>query len=189
MHRPVQLKKIIGFILFFVVFVLSITMTARAAGTIQLENMQKQENPSFTRITLTFSSLPEYKVNRSGQRLDLLLDSVQISSELHKLPEDESVVKILLAEKPQQLLVSLLLRRPPKQVMTESLNDPSRVVMDIYWEADEGTRPGVAFRIADMPAKKAGRRAAHFQRQSPWEGHWNEFFRDYRSYWTLQLPD
>ena len=188
MHRPVQLKKIIGFILFFVVFVLSITMTARAAGTIQLENMQKQENPSFTRITLTFSSPPEFKVNRSGQRLDLLLDSVQISSELHKLPEDESVVKILLAEKPQQLLVSLLLRRPPKQVMTESLNDPSRVVMDIYWEADEGTRPGVAFRIADMPAKKAGRRAAHFQRESPWEGHWSDFFRDYRSYWTLQLP-
>lgn len=188
MQRPVQLKKIIGVILFILVFFLSITMTARAAGTIALEDMQKQENPSFTRITFNFSSLPKYTLNYSGQRVDLLLEDVQLSPKLHKLPEDETVVKILLAERHQQLLASLLLRRPPKQVVAEPQKDSKLVVLNIYWEADEGTRPSVAFRIADMPPKKAGRRAANFQRQSPWKDHWNEFFRDYRSYWTFQLP-
>ncbi|MCW8858659.1 MAG: hypothetical protein OQK97_03015 [Deltaproteobacteria bacterium] len=188
MQRPVQIKKTIGFILFILLFFLSITMTAKAAESITLNSMQKQESPSSTRIIFNFPALPKFTTEHSGQRVDLLLDDVQLSPSLHQLPEDETVVKILLTEKPQQLMVSLLLRRAPKQVVTESQVDPSRLVMDIYWEADEGARPSVAFRIADMPPKKAGRRAAQFQRESPWEGHWNEFFHDYRSYWKLQLP-
>jgi len=80
------------------------------------------------------------------------------------------------------------LRRPPKQVVTESKDKPARIIMDLFWEGESGARPGVAFRIADMPARKAGNEAQKFQLDSPWDGRWREFFSDYRSYWKLKLP-
>lgn len=188
MQRPVQLKAIIGFILFFVLFLFSITQTARAAETATLTGMEKQENPNHTRIVLRLSGLPQFTSEQSGQRVDLTLDDVQVSPGLRKLPEDERVIKILLAQKHRQLVVSLLLRQPPKQVVTETQRNPDQIVMDIYWESNDGARPSVAFRIADMPPKKAGRRAAQHQRKSQWKGRWYDFYRNYRSDWKLQLP-
>jgi len=188
MQRPVQLKSIIGCILFFVLFLLSITQSVRAAETVTLTSMEKQENPNHTRIVFRLSALPVFSSEQSGQRVDLLLDDVQVSPKLRKLPEDERVIKVLLAQKPRRLLVSLLLRQHPQQVVTETQRNPDQIVMDIYWESDTGVRPGVAFRIADMPPKKAGRRAAQYQRKSPWQGRWYDFYRYYRSDWKLQLP-
>lgn len=188
MQRPVHIKTIIGSILFFVLFFLSITLTVRAAEAATLLAMDKQENPNHTRIIFQLSDLPEFTTDRSGQRISLKLKQVEAAADLHDLPEDEAVVKILLAQKHEELLVSLLLRRPPQQVYTETQTGPNRIVMDIYWAADESSRPAVAFRISDMPPKKAGRRAARFQRKSPWDGRWYDFYRSYRSDWKLDLP-
>lgn len=188
MRHPIHVVKIFWLLLLLLFFLLSVTMTVRAAEPVTLLEMVKQENPGSTRIILKFSSLPKFSAADSGQRLDLLLGNVQLSPGLHTLPEDENIVKILLAEKKKELLVSILLRRSPKSITTESKQDPARIVMNIFWDADESTRPSVAFRISDMPPRKAGRRASKFQQQSPWEDRWDEFFRDYRTYWKLELP-
>lgn len=188
MQRPLQVKTIIAFILFFLLFFLSAALTARAAEKSTLTGMAKQENPNHTKMTFTFSALPKYETQRSGQRVDLTFDDVQVDPQLKRLPEDETVVKILLAQKRKQLLTSILLRRTPKEVVIEAQRNPDRIVMDIYWEGDDSARPAVAFKIADMPPKKAGRRAARFQRKSPWEGRWYDFYRHYRSDWKLNLP-
>ena len=188
MLQPAQRVKVFGLLLFLQVFFMSVTMIAQAVVPIIMLDIQKQENLSYTRITFNFSTLPRFAMEHSGQRADLLLSDVQLSPQLHNLPEDDKVVKFLLAQKQHELMVSILLRRIPKQIITESKNNPPRVVMDIYWEADKGTRPGVAFRIADMPPRKAGKRASRYQRESPWKDRWDEFFRDYRTYWQLKLP-
>lgn len=60
--------------------------------------------------------------------------------------------------------------------------------MDLYWEGESSARPGVAFRITDMPARKAGKKATDFQKESPWAGRWREFFSEYRTFWKLKLP-
>ena len=188
MQHPFQILKAIGLLLLLVLFFLSVSMTAQAAEKITLKNMQKVENPDFTRITLTLSALPKFSSEHSGQRADLLLTGVDLDSALHQIPEDERVVKILTAKKRQDLLVSILLRRNPEQIVTESKQNPAQIIMDIYWTSDETTRPSVAFRISDMPPKKAGRRASKYQLESPWKDHWNEFFRQYRTFWKLDLP-
>lgn len=188
MRHPIQIVKIIGLLLLLLLFLMSMTMTVQAEDSITLLDMQVQENPSYTRITFDFSALPKFSVDHSGQRAELLLSNVQLSPELRNLPEDEKVVKILLVEKRQELVVSVLLRRHPKQVTTESTQNLPQVVMDIFWDNDAIARPAVTFRIADMPPRKAGRRSAQFQQESPWKDRWNEFFRDYRTYWQLELP-
>ena len=189
MQRPFALKKLIGFVLFMMLFLLSIKSTANAAEPVLLKTMEKQENPGHTRIVLGFSGLPEFDSEHSGQRIDLLLKGVKPSPQLQQLPEDENVVEILLAQQQrQQLMVSVLLRRPPQRVIAASKPNPDRIELDIYWQEDSASRPAVAFQIAGMPPRKAGRQASRFQRRSPWEGRWKQFFQEYRQDWSVELP-
>lgn len=188
MQRPLEIKKLIGFVLFVVLFLLSIKSSANAAEPVLLNTIEKQEDPGHTRIVLAFSGLPEFRSEHSGQRLDLVLAEVEPSPRLQTLPEDENVVKILLAEQKQQLMVSILLRRPPQRVIAASHPNPDRIELDIYWQEDGVSRPAVAFQIAGMPPRKAGRKASSYQRRSPWEGRWKQFFREYRQDWSVELP-
>ena len=188
MRHPIQIMKIIGLLLLLLLFFMSVTMTVQAAEEITLLDIQKQETSGNTRIIFDFSVLPKFIMEDFGQRVDLLLSNVQLSPKLHNLPEDENIVKVLLAEKKHELMVSVLLRRSPKQVITESQQNPPRLTMNVSWNDDQSARPAVAFKIADMPPRKAGRRAAKFQQESPWKDRWDEFFRIYRTYWTLELP-
>ena len=175
MRHPIHIVKIVWLLLLLLLFLMSVTMTARAAEAVALKQMVKEETPSRTRITLELSDLPKFSTVDSGQRLDLLLSNVQLSPDLHRLPEDERIVKILLAEKKEELQLSILLRRPPKNIITEPKQNPARIMINIYWDANESTRPSVAFRIADMPPRKAGRRASKFQQESPWKDNWDNF--------------
>ena len=188
MRHPVNAVKTIWLLLLLLLFLLSVTMTVRAAEPATLVAMMKQESSGKSQITLKFSSLPKFTTADSGQRFDLRLGNVQPSPKLQTLLEDEKVVKVLLEKKKDELLISVLLRRPPKNITTESTQDPARIVINIFWDADKSTRPSVAFRIAGMPPRKAGRRASKFQQLSPWEDRWDEFFSDYRTYWKLKLP-
>ncbi len=188
MQHPIRIVKIIGLLLFLLLFFMSVTITVQAADPITLLTMQKEERPGFTRMTFELSTLPRFTLEASGQRVDLLFGNVKPSPKFRTLPEDEKIVKVLLREKKQELLMSILLRRLPKKVATESKQSPPRVIVDIYWDADEVARPAVAFKISNMPPRKAGRRAARFQQESPWKDHWDKFFRDYRTYWKLELP-
>lgn len=188
MSYPSQIVKIFAVQLFLILLFLSSGLTVRAAEKVALTGMQKQEKIGSTRITLLFSELPDFKIEHNGQRVDLLLKNVRLSNQLRKLPEDETVVKILLAQKYQDLLTSILLRRPPTQVVTESKDQPARIVLDLFWEGESDARPGIAFRITDMPARKSGAKAKDFQKESPWDGRWRQFFSEYRTFWKLQLP-
>ncbi len=188
MRQPIQIVKTIAIFLLLLLFFLSAAITVQAAGSVSMLDLQKVENPDYTRITFTFSELPKFTSEHSGQRVDLLLTNVKLGSGLRTLPESERVVNFMMAEKREELLVSILLRRHPQQVVTEVKQDPPRLVMDILWDVADSSRPAVAFRIADMPPRKAGRRAAKLLQESPWQGHWNDFFRDYRTYWKMDLP-
>ncbi len=187
MKRPGSILRWLGLLLFLLLFFISAATTVQGASQITLTSMEKQESLNRTRITLSFSDLPNFEIDHSGQRVDLLLLDVRVSAKLRRLPEDETVVKILLAQKYRDLMTSFLLRRPPAQVHTESLRNPARVVIDLYWQEDQSSRPGVAFRIADMPPRKAGKKAQDYAKESPWKDRWLDFFRDYRTDWKLNL--
>ncbi len=153
-----------------------------------LENMTKQESPSQTRISLGLSELPVFKVTPTGQRIDIVLKETTSSDTLRQLPEDETIVNITLAEKSGELIVSILLRQPPRQVTTASQEDPARLNLDVFWQESDAIRPGVAFSIAGMPPRKAGRRASAYQKRSAWEDDWKRFFADYHQDWQVELP-
>mgnify|MGYP001330006292 CR=1 FL=1 len=188
MNSPSQVCKIFGFLLLLLLLFSSSIFTVQAAGKVTLTSMEKKEEIGRTRINLFFSRLPEFEISSSGQRLDLLLKDVWVSNKLRSLPADETVVEIIFAQKQRDLLTSLLLRQPPQEVISESKNNPPRIELELLWEGDTTARPGLAFRISDMPVRKAGKKARQYQQDSPWNGRWRAFFSEYHTDWKLQLP-
>ncbi len=150
-----------------------------------LVEMGKQEGLGSTRFSMMFKSLPEFSSEHSGQRLDILLSGTKVSDQLLRLPEDETVVKILLAEKGDDLLVSLLLRRPPKQIVSKSTQSPAQIDFDLYWDSARGSRPAVAFRIEGIPGRKDGRKVRVDREFPSWRENWRQIFQADLTPWTL----
>jgi outer membrane protein assembly factor BamD (BamD/ComL family) len=187
MKQP--LVHIKWFIWLLLILLFSILSIVPAQASLSLTKMTKEESPYQTKLIFGLSSMPKFELKHSGQRVDLLLSDAGIATNLHNLPEDQTIIKVLLAKKHDDLMISLLLRRLPEQVVAESKNNPPRIEMDLYWSGDDkSTRPGVAFRIDDMPPRKAGKKASNFQKSSPWDDDWMSFFREYRSLWQLEMP-
>jgi hypothetical protein len=179
-------KKIIGVGLFLLLFFLSLALPAKAATTVT--GIQKQEDPSRTRVSVMLSQQTDFSVDSSGQRIELRLDGAGSDPTLQTLPEDGTVVRMTLIRRHNDLVVSMLMRRTPRHVSAEALENPARIVLDLEWVGEEAVRPGVAFRITDVPPRRGGSVALRSQQQSPWEGNWLEFFRNYRSDWNIRIP-
>lgn len=179
-------KKIIGIGLFLLLFFLSLALPAKAATIVT--GIQKQEEPNHTRVTVMLSQRTEFGIDSSGQRIDLLLAGTGSDPTLRTLPEDGTVVRTTLIRRHNDLVVSLLMRRIPERVSAEALDNPPRILIDIEWVGDDAARPGIAFRLADVPSRRGGSAAPRLQTQSPWDNNWLEFFRDYRSPWNIHIP-
>jgi hypothetical protein len=179
-------KKIIGVGLFLLLFFLSLALPAKAATTVT--GIQKQEDPSRTRVSVMLSQQTDFSVDSSGQRIDLRLSGVGSDPTLQALPEDGTVVRMTLIRRHNDLVISMLMRRTPRRVSAEALENPARIVLDIEWVGTDAVRPGVAFRITDVPPRRGGAVAQRLQQQSPWEGNWREFFRSYQSDWNIRIP-
>lgn len=178
-------KKSLGICLLLLLFFLSAAFPVRADTV--LSSIQKQEDPRRTRITLVMSQATEFRVDSSGQRIELILKGAGAAPTLRALPEDGTLVRMTLTRRHQDLVVSLLMRRTPEHITTETLDDPTQILVDIHWLADGVVRPGIAFRVADLPPRRAGVAASRFEQQSPWDGRWLEFFRHYRTVWKLSV--
>ena len=179
-------KKIIGIGLFLLLFFLSMALPAKGATTVT--GIQKQEDPSRTRVTVMLSQPVDFSLDSSGQRIDLRLSETDSDPTLQALPEDGTVVRMTLIRRHNDLVVSALLRRTPRHVSAETLENPARIVVDIEWVGDDAIRPGIAFRITDVPPRRDGSAALRSHQQSPWDGNWLDFFRDYRSNWDIRIP-
>lgn len=164
---------------------LSGLLSAYAAQRPVLLELQKQEGLSSTRISLIFDRVPEFSSEHSGQRLDILLFNASVSAGLSRLPEDETVVKILLAQKGNDILTSLLLRRPPKQIVSKSNENPARIDFDLYWDSARGSRPAVAFRIEGIPGLKGGRKLRDERVFPPWHENWQALFKADLTPWEI----
>src|SRR6056297_2385561 len=132
-------KKIIGIGLFLLLFFLSMALPAKGATTVT--GIQKQEDPSRTRVTVMLSQPVDFSLDSSGQRIDLRLSETDSDPTLQALPEDGTVVRMTLIRRHNDLVVSILMRRTPRRVSAETLENPARIVVDIEWVGDDASRP------------------------------------------------
>ncbi len=172
------------FTFFIAIGYLLLSLPAGAAE-VSLQRMAKEEGLGSARLLFELSSLPAYRLQRSGQRVDLFFSGTVVDPSLLLLPGDETVVKVLLARHEKDLMVSFLLRRPPVRMMATSLRNPDRIAVDLFWD-EGGARTAIAFRVAGLPGRSGDGVVGAPRHSSPYEGRWESFFSEYRT--PLQIP-
>jgi len=153
-----------------------------------LEKMAKQDSLVSSRIILNFSTLPEYRIVPSGQRVDLFFRNTKAAPSLNLLAEDDKIVKILLATTSNEFMVSLLLRQVPANVSATVNQTAGALELELFWQQFNGNRPAIAFRISGLPSRQAGTSSILPLLKSDYKGRWHEFFNDYRAPHHMDLP-
>lgn len=159
------------------------------AGTAPLLNrMTKEDSLASSRVLLDFSTLPEYRIEPSGQRIDLFFSDASAAPTLHLLPEDDKIVKILLARSQKELMVSLLLRQIPANVTVAANQATTTVELELFWQEAGGSRPAIAFRISGLPSRQSSTSSSQSMIKSKFRGQWQKFFSEYQTPLLMDLP-
>ncbi len=170
--------------------------SVRAADTPPvLTGIEASGTPASTRLVLDFNRIPNYRLKRSGQKIEIRLAGTVAGDGIRRLPEDDKIVKVLLARDRDSLIVSCLLRRIPGNVVATPDIRLHRLYVDIRWNKDSGVRPAIVFDLPGMPGfrKKGVELKTSGAASSVWSGNWRGFLRashtpvfiDVRPRWTF----
>ncbi len=164
------------------------TQQAMADTAPLLDRMTKEDSLTSSRIILEFSTLPEYRIEPSGQRIDLFFSDASAAPTLHLLAEDDKIIKILLARSPKELMVSLLLRQVPANLTLAATDTTATIELELFWERAGGSRPAVAFRISGLPSRQTRTSSSLPLRKSAYSGQWRKFFSEYQTPMLMDVP-
>ena len=159
----------------------------RAEEPVVLQAIERRQDLASTVLTLRFSELPGYEVNSGGQRVDINLLGDVVADDLGPLPEDERIIKVLLAGHRKGLLVSFLFRSPPARVSLEKNGAKKELEVDCLWDEPHGARPGMAMYIKGMPVPRKDGTASISGLNSRFSRDWNTLYA-YSSPLLLKIP-
>ncbi len=143
-----------------------------------LQKIDKQDEVNVTRLILKFNKVPEFEVTTSGQKLEIELKQTVPGSEMIFPVEDERLVRTLIGQGKDKLMVSFLLRRPPYFVNTAKELRTGLVTIDVHWrDAQNAMRPAIARKLPGQVSRVGGvgRRGIN----SEYRGDWLRFFEEY----------
>lgn len=174
-------------ILLTILLLLLAVAPATAETTESLRRISCDSSPGVAHLSIQFTGRPKASFSVSGQRLNIMLKNTTVAADLPPLPEDETVVRTLLSSDRSDLVISVLLRRVPKQVSVRT--QPHQFTYDIYWEGPESMRPGIAFDLKGMPVRRgpADLELAQGEPRGHYHGSWHDFFRSYTTPLHLQV--
>ncbi|HKL26741.1 MAG TPA: hypothetical protein VJ910_10990, partial [Desulfuromonadales bacterium] len=163
----------------FIIIILSLlAWPFSAMAETRLMQVERGDSLDSLRLKFTFNEIPDYEIEESGQRVDVILKNTVPSPDLRTLKEDGRLIKVIFAQKTKDLVVSLLLRQVPARALIQPKASPSRLLLDLFWEQNPG-RPAIAFRIAGLPTPRAEAATAEVRPASRYAGQWQQFFKDY----------
>jgi tetratricopeptide (TPR) repeat protein len=136
---------------------------ASGADTVTLLQITKNDSPADSRIFLHFSDLPAYRLEASGQRIDLIMRNVTFDQAFKILPEDRTIVMMEQQRDGEETILTFLLRRPPHKLDSSFLlpnksskesaarSNSRQLVLKILWEESKSVQSSVS--ILPNPAK------------------------------------
>ncbi len=160
-----------------------------AGERVLLQNLVKEESPGRTVLGLTLTARPRFRLKVSGQRIDLLLSDTSAGSSLGRLPQDGSVLRILLAQKGADLMVSFLLARPPQGARVVSGGGDHRLSVHISWNSrTRRVRPAIATRLRGVSVIDASNTNVRVITRSRYAQHWPKFYGEYQTPVVWDMP-
>jgi TolA-binding protein len=154
---------------------------AEAEDRSRLYRIERVRETETTLFTFTLSAIPEYEVNTSGQRLDVILHETDPADTLQDLEAGGGLIRTLIAEKRERTIVSLVLRRPPDDVeySTSSREEPVLRVKVTWPERGRRSRPGISMDMGGHLTIREERGILTRTPSSPYSGDWLSFFREH----------
>jgi tetratricopeptide (TPR) repeat protein len=154
-----------------------------------LREITKQEVLNTTQLKLKFSELPAYRLENSGQRVDLFLDETEGDPALNGLPEDGKVVRILLGQHRKELMASFLLRSVPESVKVLTNVEAAQLILELSWSAERTPRRlAIASKLRGELRVQRDGTTLKLGAQTSCLEHWQTFFSDYKSPLNLPVP-
>ncbi len=112
-----------------ILFLLSIRPAT--AQSILLRQASRTTATDRIQIFLRFSSLPLFKVETFGKRVDLILTNTLPTQSFKPLSGDGKLVKMITRRQAENLLLSLYFRYPPQHVRARKISETSSIILDI----------------------------------------------------------
>jgi tetratricopeptide (TPR) repeat protein len=174
--------------IFTLLWMVVLLLPAEARGLVQLKGMTKKDDLAGTVVRFEFSNTPVYRVAGSGQRIDLFFSNTTVLPDLPLLREDGRIIKMLLAQSREELMVSLLLRQIPARVTATTEKTSATVQLELFWQEGRDERPAIAFRISGLPTPQEHAAVAAPGPPSKYSGQWRQFFDTYQSPFKIKAP-
>lgn len=154
-----------------------------------LVQINKEEKKQNTLIHFNLSSIPEFRISNSGQRVDIVLFRTKIGETFETLPADGTIVKTLVAEKKTKIIISLILRRPPEHVEYSTSPQNKHLNLKLIWDSKGSiSRPAIALNLPGSITINKDRTAEKRNLSSKYSGNWESFFRNYELPIRIPFP-
>ena len=129
---------------------------------------------------LVLSGIPEFEVETSGQRLDVILHQTKLSDSFEPLQADQDLARCLIVERSDRTIVSMVLRRPPEDVKySTSFKDQTLEVRATWPEGRELSRPSFSSSLDGVLAVSQDGLTLKRVLFSEYAGNWEQFFREF----------
>ncbi len=172
-----------------IVILLLLACRAEARAQVVLNGIDRQEELLATRLVLQFSALPEFRVQTSGQRVDLFLSGATRAASLGELPEEGKIIRILLGRQKEGMMASFLLKKPPKNVKVLTRADDSQLILELAWDKDKGpARLAIASGIKGLPSFDPQGGVVRFAGKTEFSGRWMQVFSEYEADLSVPAP-
>ena len=164
---------------------------AQAATGTRLLNMGQGEAVQETVLRLAFSKRPRYRLEVSGQRIDLFLYDTAIGEAFAAAPQQGgSVVKIDLVEKMTGLMMSFYMSGTPRGASVEMAGVKGMdLEVHVLWESAVGkVPPKVGARLVGGSGGGDNSIAARIAAKSKYSANWERFYKDFETPISWQVP-
>lgn len=129
---------------------------------------------------LIFSGIPEFEVETSGQRLDVILHQTKLADSFVPLQADQDLARILIVERSDRTIVSMVLRRPPEDVeYSTSFKDQTLELKATWPEGRELSRPSFSSSLDGVLTVSQDGLTLKRVLFSEYAGNWEQFFREF----------
>lgn len=170
--------KIIFWVLLLCIFVgAADSVHARDHLLFRIERFIQFEVSGFRFI---FSSIPEFEVETSGQRLDVILYKTKLADSYVPLEADQDLARILIVEQSDRTIISMVLRRPPEDVeYSTSFKDQILELKATWPEGRELSRPSFTSSLeGELTVSRDGLTLKRVL-SSRFADNWEQFFREF----------
>ncbi len=161
-----------------------------AASHTMLKRVTAITEEDHMHILFRFDQLPEYSVEKTGKRIDILFSNTAFAKQFAKLPEDGHLIRMVTKEQKGKSVCALYFRYPPQSVISKKDSGASSLMLDILLGNPFSSQ------YPEFASKLNGISLLHRNeidytnplRLSRYADDWKSFFRDYETRITLNPP-